>query len=108
MKKLPTDFPILKDMYSDEYFPRHLVDKIADAIKEVALFLESGPHPTDEIQTRLDQMTDRINELEEEFEDNESELETVARDSIGETVEAVLKFYDVEIDIEEAIRNREW
>ena len=74
MKTLPSDFTLLHDMYSDEYFPRHLVDKIADAIKEVARFLESGPHPKKEIQARLDQMTDRINDLETEFDEHESEL----------------------------------
>jgi len=108
MKKLPADFPILHDMYSDEYFPKNLVDKVAAAIREVIIFLETGPHSKDEVQAKLDQMTEEINRLQGEFEENESELETAARESIGETVDGVLKFFDVDIDIEEAIRVRDW
>lgn len=53
-------------------------------------------------------MTIGINDLEDEFYENESEIETVARDSIGVTVEYVLKWFGIDIDIEEAIREREW
>lgn len=53
-------------------------------------------------------MTIGINDLEEKFYENESEIETIARDCIGMTVEYVLKWFDVDIDIEEAIREREW
>lgn len=108
MRKLPVDFPFLNDMYSDEYFPRALVDKLADVIKEVASYLEAGPHSHEEVQAKLDRMTEKINELEKEFDENESELETVARESICETVEALLGFFGIDIDVEEAVRKREW
>ena len=49
-----------------------------------------------------------INDLQEEFDENDSEIETVARDSIGVTVDYILKWFDISIDIEEAIREREW
>ena len=62
----------------------------------------------EEVQEKLDEMTIKINELEEEFEENDSEIETVARDSIGVTVENILKYFEINIDIEEAIREREW
>ena len=47
-------------------------------------------------------------DLEEEFEENESELETVARDSIGETVAYILEWFDIELKAEDAIRERDW
>ena len=53
-------------------------------------------------------MTIGINELEEDFEENDSEIETVARDCIGTTVEYILRYFDIDIDIEEAIRERDW
>ena len=62
----------------------------------------------EEVQEKLDEMTIKINELEKEFEENDSEIETVARDSIGVTVENILKYFEINIDIEEAIREREW
>ena len=53
-------------------------------------------------------MTEKINDLQAEFEDRGSEIETAARDSIGTTVEAMLSFLEVDIDTEEAIRARDW
>ena len=49
-----------------------------------------------------------INDLQEEFEENDSELETGARDSIGETVEYILKWFQIDLDVEDAIQERDW
>ena len=95
-------------MYDDEYFPNFLVDKLRDTIKETVKYIEEGNHTKDEIQKSLDQMTLKTNELQEEFYENDSEIETIARDSIGMTVENILKYFDIDIDVEEAIREREW
>ena len=53
-------------------------------------------------------MTQAINDLEDEFDENDSEIETVARESIGEAVDYLLQKYRIDIDVEEAIREREW
>lgn len=49
-----------------------------------------------------------INDLQAEFEENESELETVARESIAETIEYILQLFDIGIDVESAIGERDW
>ncbi|MED4402591.1 DUF5713 family protein [Metabacillus fastidiosus] len=98
----------LNTMYMDSYFPNFLVDKVKAAILKVEDFIKQGNHSLEEIQESLDEMTLTINDIQEEFWEHNSEIETVARDSIGETVETILKFYQVPIDIEEAIRNRDW
>ena len=108
MKKLPDNFPFLQDMYADSYFPKDLVDKLRDAIQEAALFIGQGGHSLDAVQSQLDLMTEKINDLQAEFEDRGSEIETAARDSIGTTVEPMLSFLEVDIDTEEAIRARDW
>ncbi len=108
MKKLPADFEYLKDMYHDEYFPGALVDKVRDLIKELVAFLENGEHSKGEIQSELDKIVIGINNLQVEFEKNDSEIETVARDSIATTIEEILKYFEVDIELEEAIREREW
>lgn len=43
-----------------------------------------------------------------EYEENDSELETVARESIAETVEYILEWFDIGIDTEDAIGERDW
>ena len=53
-------------------------------------------------------MTLAINDLQEEFEENDSEIETVARDSIAVTLEYILQWFDIAIDVETALRERDW
>lgn len=108
MKKFDEGYKLLEDMYNDDYFPDILVDKVKALIQNVIDYLETGERDLDKIQKKFDEMTLAINDLEEEFEDNDSELETVARDSIGTTVEYILKLFDIDIDVEDAIREREW
>jgi hypothetical protein len=40
----------------------------------------------------LDKAITAINELQTDFEENDSEIETVARESIGETIHQILKY----------------
>ena len=95
-------------MYNDEYFPNTLVDKVENLLKDIVTYLENGQHSNKDIQQQLDKAIIGINDLQQEFEDNDSEIETVARESIGETIDQILKFFEVEIDIEEAMRKRDW
>ena len=108
MKKFDKSYEILKDMYSDEYYPVKSVDKIKIEIQKVIVFLEEGQMDIKTAQEKLDKMTSAINELQDEFYDNDSEIETVARDSIGVTVEYVLNWFGIDIDIEDAIGERDW
>lgn len=108
MKTFNADYTLLEDMYEDGYFPDFLVDKVKALVQDVIHFLETGERDLEKIQEKFDAMTLAINDLEEEFEENDSEIETAARDSIGETVDYILKWFDIDIDVEDAIAEREW
>jgi histidinol dehydrogenase len=108
MKKFDVHFKLLEDMYQDGYFPNFLVDKVKGQVQGVIAFLEEGEKDLDRIQEKFDQMTLAINELQEEFEENGSEIETGARESIGEAVEHILKWFGIDMDVEDAIGEREW
>ena len=108
MKKFDENYVLLEEMDNDDYFPEFLVKKIKDLIVPVIRMLENGETNKDTIQSKLDEMTLAINDLQEEFEDNDSEIETAARDSIGMTIEYILKWFNIDIDVETAIRKREW
>ncbi|MBN1801301.1 MAG: hypothetical protein JW891_07330 [Candidatus Lokiarchaeota archaeon] len=95
-------------MYKVSFFPPHLVDKIKVAILKVVEFLEQGNHPLEEIQEKFDEMTIYINDLQEEFWENDSEIETGARESIGKTINYIIKYFNIDIDSEEALRKRDW
>ncbi|MFJ7951755.1 DUF5713 family protein [Lysinibacillus sp. NPDC096418] len=105
---LKKEINYLIDMYRDSYYPDFLVDKVKEAIKVVVYFLENETYTIESVQLKLDEMTDKINDLSEEFYAHDSEIETVARESIADTVFLVLEAYQINIDIEEAIRNRDW
>lgn len=106
--KLPSDFDYLPEMYEDDYFPNKEVDKVKKAIQKVVAFLEKGDASTKKVQKKLDGMTLTINQLQNDFIDHESEIETGAANAIAETVERILAHFKVPIDIEDALAEREW
>lgn len=108
MKKFDADYKLLEDTYEDGYFPDFLVDKLRDLIENVITFLETGEQDLQKIQEKFDGMTLAANDLEEEFEENGSELETAARESIGATVAYILQWFEINIGVEDAIRERDW
>ncbi|MFD2116612.1 DUF5713 family protein [Paenibacillus yanchengensis] len=104
----PKDIAYVVDMYNDTYYPVFLVDKVKAEIEKVVQFLESGSHTITAIQEKFDVMTNAINDLAEEFDEHDSEIETVARESIGDTVDNILRVYGIAIDVETAIQERDW
>ena len=108
MKTFDPNYKLLDEMYRDEYYPDFLVDKVKDELQKVIDLLESGETDTEVVQETLDEAVCGINDLQEEFDENDSEIETVARDCIGVTVDYILKWFGIPIDMEEAIRERDW
>ena len=108
MKAFDTNYQLLAEMYRDDYFPAFLVDKIKNELQKVIDLLESGETNTEIIQETLDKAVCGINDLQEDCDENYSDIETVARESIAETEDYILKCFDIPIDTEEAIRERDW
>ena len=108
MKAFDLNYKLLDEMYQDEYYPDFLVDKVKEELQKVIRLLESGETDVGAVQKTLDEAVCGINDLEEEFDENDSEIETVARDCIGVTVAYILEWFGIPIDIEEAIRERDW
>ena len=108
MKAFDPNYKLLDEMYRDEYYPNFLVDKVKDELQKVIDLLESGETDAEVVQETLDEAVGGINDLQEEFDEHDSEIETVARDCIGVTVDYILKWFGIPIDMEEAIRERDW
>jgi hypothetical protein len=100
----------LSEMYKDSYFPDFLVDKIKSILVDMCEQIEStNPSSDDELFRLTHAATERINELEEEFEENDIELETGARENIAENFDFLVKAYGYsDVDIEDVIAPREW
>lgn len=108
MKKFDDKYKLLQEMYRDGYFPDFLVDKVRKEIEKVIAYLENEPEDISEIQEQMDVMTEAINDLQDEFEENDSEIETVARESIALSVKYVLEWFGIDITVEDAIGLRDW
>ena len=108
MKSFDPNYKLLDEMYQDDYYPAFLVDKVKDELQKVIDLLKSGETATGVVQEPLDEAVCGINDLQEEFDENDSEIETVARECIASTVAYILEWFNIPIDTEEAIRERDW
>lgn len=108
MKTFDPNYKLLEEMYQDEYYPDFLVDRVREELQKVIGLLESGETDTEAVQEKLDEAVCAINDLQEEFDENDSEIETVARECIAAAVAYILEWFGIPIDTEEAVRERDW
>lgn len=103
-------YPFLKDMYEDAYYPNNLVDKGKDILIDLCFQIEQKqPKNLEELYVLTHSATDKFNDLQEEFDENDSEIETVARECIGADFEFIATAYGFQdADIEELIATRDW
>ncbi|OUJ73568.1 DUF5713 family protein [Hymenobacter crusticola] len=102
-------YSFLKEMYEDSYFPPKLVDKGKKILAELCLQIErEQPKTLEELYKLTHSATDDFNELQEEFLEADSEIETAARDCIGSDFDFIATAYGFEADGEELIATREW
>ena len=101
---------LLEGMYRDGYFPNILVDKVRDVILHACIEIEADPPATEkELYVITCRATEKINDLQDEFYEHESEIETVARDDIAVTFGYVAKTYGFpDADLEELVATRYW
>lgn len=104
------DYPMLQDMYDDGYFPNFLVDKIKQILMDMCQTIEQT-RPADEaaLLVLTHAATEKINDLEDEFEENDSELETGAREAMGAAFDFIVRSYGfADVGIEDVIAPRDW
>jgi len=103
------NYSFLKDMYQDSYFPNFLVDKGKEILIKLCIQIEAeNPESLTELYKLTHTATNKFNDLEEEFGENGSELETGARESIGGDFAFIAQAYGFDADIEELIATRNW
>lgn len=104
------NYTFLKEMYTDFYFPDHLLDKGKAILVDLCFRIENEqPNNLDALYKLTHAATNQFNDLQKEFEENDSELETVARDCIGMDFEFIATSCGFEnADVEKLIATREW
>ena len=103
-------YPFLQEMYAASYFPDELVKKGEDILRELCLQIEEqNPASLQELYELTHAATDKFNELQEEFDEQGSEIETAARDCIATDFEAIAKAYGFDdADTEDLVATRDW
>ncbi|WP_086872474.1 DUF5713 family protein [Streptomyces viridochromogenes] len=100
----------LRGLYSDGYFPDHVVDKGKAILMRLCERIEAE-RPTDvaSLYALTQAATEEFNLLEAEFEAAGSEIETVAREVIAEDFWFVASAYGFQdADVETLIATRDW
>ncbi len=103
------NYLFLKDMYSDSYFPKFLVDKGKAILVDLCLQIENEqPKNLEDLYKLTHAATEKFNDLEKVFDANGSEIETAARESIAADFEFIAHTYGYKADVEELIAPRNW
>jgi hypothetical protein len=89
----------LLPMLEDTYFPKHLVAKGQDLLRQLAERIEREAPEGEAVYALTQATTEAFNELNEEFGKPGSEIETVAREAIGADVEFILEAYGYDVDV---------
>ena len=104
------NYSFLKEMYQDDYFPNNCVDMGKEILIDLCFQIENEhPKSLDELYSLTHSATEKFNDLEEVFDENDSEIETAARECIGADFLYIANSYGfTEADDEELIATREW
>lgn len=103
------DYAFLDCMYNDSYFPKFLVDKCKNILLNLCGNIETEkPKNLKELYALTHRATNEINNLQDEFFENNSEIETAARECLGGDFDYIAKAYGFDADIEELIATRDW
>lgn len=104
------NYSFLDEMYQDGYFPNKCVDKGKEILLNLCSKIEeTKPQNLEELYTLTHSATDEFNDLQEDFWENDSEIETAARDCIGMDFKFIANSYGFEdADVEELIATRDW
>lgn len=103
------EYAFLDCMYQDSYFPNFLVDKCKNILLDLCYEIERNkPTTLDDLYKLTNSSTDKLNDLQAEFFENDSEIETAARECLAVNFEFVADAYGFEADIEELIATRDW
>lgn len=103
------DHAFLDCMYQDPYFPDFLVDRCKNVLLNLCNEIEKQkPENLDGLYLLTHWSTNEINNLQEDFFEHNSEIETVARECLAIDFEYIAKAYGYDADIEALIATREW
>ena len=100
----------LADMYANNQYPRHLVDKARAILMDLCAKIETKtPKKLEDLYDLTHRATDSFNDLQDEFKAKKSKYDSVAAKNIGEDFAFIASTYGYfEADDEDLTGPREW
>jgi hypothetical protein len=99
----------LQPMYDDNYFPAACVDKVKQVLVGLCERIErEKPADLAGLYRLTHAATEQVNELQDDFAEHDSEIETAAREAIAEDFARIAAAYGFNADVEELIATRDW
>lgn len=103
------NYTFLTCMYRDSHFPAFLVDKCKNILVHLCSEIETKkPGNLDELYKLTQASVQLINDLEDDFFENDSELETAAAECFASDFQFIATAYGFNADVEELIATRNW
>ena len=102
-------YPFLKEMFEDDFYPNFLVEKARQILIHLCEDIEAE-HPAND--AGLFELThaavEEFNDLEPDFQENDSEFEAGAREAIEADFAFIVKAYGFDVDLEDVLEPRNW
>lgn len=99
----------LVSMRDDPYYPPQLVEQCCSILVRMCIAIETeGITEERHLYPITHHFTRELNALQDDFEREGSEMETGAREALGEEFAFIASSYGFDADVEEMIAPREW
>jgi hypothetical protein len=103
------NYKFLEWMYKDDYFPKVLVDKCKNILVNLCHQIEiQKPGNSEELCVLTHKATEELNQLQNEFHANNSEIETAAAEFLVLDIQFIAEAYGFKVSIDELTSNRDW
>lgn len=108
MNNFDDQYVLLEELYEDTYYPDFLVDKIKTLLIDFINYLETKPKNLAEVEDKIYDLVQNVQNLQYDFLDNHSELDPLARECLTRDLEYIIKWFKLPINIEKVLAEREW
>lgn len=108
MDRFDKQYILLEALYEDPYYPDFLLDKIKLLEQDFINYVEDNPTGISDVANHVYDVIVNAAQLQDEFLDNESEFDSLARERLIQDLEYIVNWYHLPIKVEEVLSQREW
>ena len=108
MDSFDDQYILLEELYEDSFYPDFLIDKIKYLLEDFINFVEQKPKNMADVGDKIYDLIQNANSLQYEFLDNDSEYDNIAREYLIRNLEYIIQWFNLPINLEEALAEREW